>query len=110
VGDARGFFVKGFERDAADAAQRSSMTVAAGSHAGIAVGWPMRVSRRHPLYRSMRRARKIRARLGASPSLGDALPTKPKGMHTTTYRRLMAQAQSAEAALVVATEKRFGCI
>jgi hypothetical protein len=61
-----------------------------------------------PLYRSMRRARKIRARLGASPSLADALPTKPKGMHASTYQRLLAQAQRADAAWVAATEKRFG--
>jgi hypothetical protein len=28
----------------------------------------------------------------------------------TTYRRLLAQAQRADAALLVATEKQFGCI
>jgi hypothetical protein len=66
--------------------------------------------RETPLYRSMRRARKIRARLGASPSLADALPGKPKGMHRTTYQRLLVQAQRAEAAVMTATERRFGCI
>jgi hypothetical protein len=40
VGNARGFSVKGFEGGAADAAQRSSMTVVAGSHAGTAIGSP----------------------------------------------------------------------
>jgi hypothetical protein len=63
-----------------------------------------------PLYRSMRRARKIRARLGASPSLADALPTKPKGMHASTYRRLLMQAESAEASLLTLTKVRFGPI
>jgi hypothetical protein len=70
----------------------------------------LRKSTETPLYRSMRRARKIRARLGASPSLADALPTKPKGMHASTYQRLLAQAQRADAAWVAATEKRFGRI
>jgi hypothetical protein len=62
------------------------------------------------LYRSLRRARKIRARLGASPSLADALPTKPRGMHTSTYRRLLTQAQRAHAALDAASAKRFGLV
>jgi hypothetical protein len=63
-----------------------------------------------PLYRRMRRARKTRARIGGSPSLADALPPKPRGMHGSTYRRLLAQAQRADADVMVATEKRFGLL
>jgi hypothetical protein len=63
-----------------------------------------------PVYRSMRRARKIRARLGASPSLADALPAKPRGMHGSTYQRLLTRAQRADAALLAVTKKRFGLV
>jgi hypothetical protein len=62
------------------------------------------------VYRSMRRARKIRARLGASPSLADALPAKPRGMHGSTYQRLLTRAQRADAALLAVTKKRFGLV
>ncbi len=71
-------------------------------------GKTMNVVRLRPLYRSMRRARKTRARLGGSADVFEPIPAKPKGMHTSTYWRLLQQAQRADAALAVATEKRFG--
>jgi hypothetical protein len=41
-----------------------------------------------PKSRRIRRARKLRMRLGGGESLGDPFPAKPKGMHRRTYDRL----------------------
>lgn len=46
--------------------------------------------------RLLGRAQKIRTRLGGSSSLADPFPPRPKGMHETTYRRLMHEAAEAE--------------
>jgi hypothetical protein len=46
--------------------------------------------------RALRRVRKIRTRLGGSPSLLDPLPEKPRGMHWSTYERLRSKAATAE--------------
>jgi hypothetical protein len=58
----------------------------------------------------------LRPRLPRPPAVSsradviEPLPEKPKGMHASTFRRLMAQARSADAALLAAMEKRFGRI
>ena len=44
----------------------------------------------------MRKARKIRHRLGASTSLLDPIWEKPKGMHWRTFERLQQEALQAE--------------
>jgi hypothetical protein len=49
------------------------------------------------LYRGIRRAQKIRMRLGGRTSLMDPFPEKPQGMHWRTYHRLKERAESAEA-------------
>jgi hypothetical protein len=41
-------------------------------------------------YRGLGRARKIREKLGGGPNLLEPIPSKPKGMHQTTYRRWLA--------------------
>ena len=46
--------------------------------------------------RSMRRAYKIRRRLGGSAGTASPLPSKPKGMWRRTYVRLCEQALDAE--------------
>jgi len=44
----------------------------------------------------VRRARKARLRLRGTRSLLDPLPSRPKGMHQTTYNRLLARAMTAQ--------------
>jgi len=43
-------------------------------------------------YRLLRKAQKIRARLGASPDIFEPIFQKPKGMHWTTFHRLKEEA------------------
>jgi hypothetical protein len=50
-----------------------------------------------PVRRAMRRARKIKMRLGGSDDPLEPLPQKPRGMHRRTYERLRAQADAADA-------------
>ncbi len=47
--------------------------------------------------RLLRRAERIRTRLGGSGVVFDAFPDKPKGMHQKTYRRLRHEAEEAKA-------------
>lgn len=46
-------------------------------------------------YRALRRAQRIRMRLGGSGRMSDEFPPKPKGMHWRTYRRLQTEAENA---------------
>jgi hypothetical protein len=43
----------------------------------------------------MRKARKIRERMGGSANLSDSFPDKPKNMHWKTYWRLRERSEHA---------------
>jgi hypothetical protein len=47
-------------------------------------------------HRALRRAQKIRERLGDSPNMTEPFPQKPKGMHHTTYMRMCWEHLEAE--------------
>ena len=46
--------------------------------------------------RALRRARKLRRRLGAGAGIGDPIWDKPRGMHWRTFERLKEQAEQAD--------------
>ena len=50
----------------------------------------------NPRHRAITRARKLRMRLGAGPSLLDPLPTRPPRMHRRTFYRLFDKAAEAQ--------------
>lgn len=58
--------------------------------------------------RRFSRARAIRMKLGGSPSLADPFPAKPKGMHWSTYYRLLRKGLSCEEQIFAALRIRLG--
>ena len=63
--------------------------------------------RESDMTRYMRKARRVRVRLGGH-ALDDDVPPRPKGMHGATYARLCDQLLEAEAGADLALLDRFG--
>ncbi|MDA2934410.1 hypothetical protein MYX82_08705 [Acidobacteria bacterium AH-259-D05] len=66
--------------------------------------------REHRASRLVRKAQKIRRRLGGEPGFIHPFPAKPKGMHWHTYQRLRAEAELAEDYSWIAAAERFGLL
>ena len=60
-----------------------------------------------PFARAATRALKIRERLGSKDGIDDPFPTKPKGMHWKTYRRLEAEEERLQSAWEVGIMAKF---
>ena len=58
--------------------------------------------------RLLRKAERIRARLGGSGVVFDSFPPKPKGMHWRTYYRLRDEAEEAKACGLALALSEFG--
>ena len=52
--------------------------------------------REQPHYRGLRRSQAIRKKLGGSGSMAEPFPAKPKGMHWSTYLRLVHEAERTD--------------
>ncbi len=48
-----------------------------------------------PHFRALRKAQKIRGRLGGSADMTEPFPSKPRYMHRRTYQRLRRQYEAA---------------
>lgn len=59
--------------------------------------------------RLLRRAQKLRDRLGGSLSMDDPFPEKPKGMHWSTYQRLRERHDALEYEMDLALAEWIGC-
>jgi len=60
-------------------------------------------SQQSPLFRNIRRAQKIRMRLGGNPDPLAPFPERPRGMHKRTYLRLREKAEAPELGFVAAS-------
>jgi hypothetical protein len=59
--------------------------------------YPSQVAPQPPHAKKVARAQAIRTRLGGKPELGGPVPWRPKGMHHTTYDRLVGELTEIEA-------------
>ena len=55
----------------------------------------------------MHKARRIRQRLGGSANLMEPFPSRPKGMHLSTYLRLYQDCTHAEMKYLRTSRERF---
>ena len=78
------------------------------SHAGIffadiAINSPTQVNMKQQRQRAVRKANKLKQRLGIGVGVGEPFPDKPKGMWTRTYGSLLNEILHAE---ILANEAR----
>ena len=66
--------------------------------------------RENDCYRALRRAQTIRMRLGGTGSMAEEFPAKPKGMHWSTYLRLVARFTAAERQSSIGMLSRLGVL
>jgi hypothetical protein len=60
--------------------------------------------------RAATRVERIRERLGGSGTIFDPTPSRPKGMHFTTYRRLAREYETARYNSVIEFAARMGML
>jgi hypothetical protein len=70
-------------------------------------GLPYRSQHETYMDRMMRKAHKVRQRLGASESLIEPIRKKPKGMHWKTFKRLVREEREANQASTFALEAKL---
>nr|SPS06671.1 conserved protein of unknown function [Candidatus Nitrotoga fabula] len=58
--------------------------------------------------RTLRRAQAIRIKLGGSTNMLESFPSKPKGMHWSTYERLWTEARQLEHKFNICLANKFG--
>lgn len=86
-------------------------TVLYGSSCRVCLGAVHKSSTLSPRDRLFEKALAIRKRLGQrGSSLLDPLPSKPRGMHFKTYRRLTAECQETELRFFRAEADRWGLV
>ena len=81
-----------------DCRRRVALVYAAGREFACrtCLGLAYESQRENRRWRALRRAQKIRARLGAGADITKPFPLKPRGMHVVTYLRYMRRMSKAE--------------
>jgi hypothetical protein len=66
---------------------------------------PYESQRENKMHRALRKAQKIRERLGGTANMTEPFPEKPKGMHWRSYQRLWLEHHEAEMEQLIGARK-----